>query len=171
MPARLAAVQAAHPGVDASRVWTTLCVIASLERLNVCFLSGDGDRYPEREMTILDAGHVWLERHAAQCAPLADALADGALAACARRVTARWHAACEARVAALRRSKGMRAGAGVSRTHRALTNIARALVIKHETFAPFLSEPLDGLQRWQMFAIVVTLVLSQLLVNIWMCAA
>jgi hypothetical protein len=32
----------------------------------------------------------------------------------------------------------------------------------------FLSEPLDGLQRWQMFMIIVTLVCSHLLVNIWM---
>jgi hypothetical protein len=37
-----------------------------------------------------------------------------------------------------------------------------------QTFATFLSEPLDGLQRWQMFMIIVTLVVSQLLVNIWM---
>ena len=28
--------------------------------------------------------------------------------------------------------------------------------------------PLDGLQRWQMFMIIITLVFSQLLVNIWM---
>jgi hypothetical protein len=27
----------------------------------------------------------------------------------------------------------------------------RAFTTKHETFATFLSEPLDGLQRWQMF--------------------
>ena len=63
---------------------------------------------------------------------------------------------------------------------------------KHETFSTFLSEarfrrlcmpcalspvsdarsthrqPLDGLQRWQMFFILITLVASQLLVNIWM---
>ena len=29
-------------------------------------------------------------------------------------------------------------------------------------------QPLDGLQRWQMFFILITLVASQLLVNIWM---
>jgi len=29
-------------------------------------------------------------------------------------------------------------------------------------------QPLDGLQRWQMFMILVTLIMSQLLVNIWM---
>jgi len=31
------------------------------------------------------------------------------------------------------------------------------------------SEPLDGLQRWQMWCIVLSLVLTQLLTNIWMC--
>ena len=30
------------------------------------------------------------------------------------------------------------------------------------------NQPLDGLQRWQMFMIIITLVFSQLLVNIWM---
>jgi hypothetical protein len=168
MPARLSALQAGG-AVDAERVWTTLCAVAALQRLNVCFLWGDGDLYPEREMTVVDAGHAWVERQAAECPALADVLADGALAAAARRATRRWHAAAEARVAALRRSQAVRANAGVAALHRALTNVTRALVVKHETFAPFLSEPLDGLQRWQMFAIVVTLVLSQLLVNIW-CA-
>ena len=35
---------------------------------------------------------------------------------------------------------------------------------------PFFSScrPLDGLQRWQMFMILITLIISQLLVNIWM---
>ena len=32
----------------------------------------------------------------------------------------------------------------------------------------FLSEPRDGLQRWQMFIILISVVISQLLVNIWM---
>jgi hypothetical protein len=55
-----------------------------------------------------------------------------------------------------------------SHVHRTATGVVRALVSRHQTFATFLSEPLDaGLQRWQMFVIVVTLVCSQLLVNIW----
>jgi hypothetical protein len=29
-------------------------------------------------------------------------------------------------------------------------------------------QPLDGLQRWQMFVILISVVISQLLVNIWM---
>jgi len=32
----------------------------------------------------------------------------------------------------------------------------------------FAIQPLDGLQRWQMFIILISVVVSQLLVNIWM---
>ena len=59
----------------------------------------------------------------------------------------------------------------LSHVHRIGTELMRALVTQHETFATFLSEPLDGLQRWQMFMILITVVCSQLLVNIWMCVA
>ena len=40
---------------------------------------------------------------------------------------------------------------------------------QNDTIRTFLSEPLDGLQRWQMFMILITLIISELLVNIWMC--
>ena len=81
----------------------------------------------------------------------------------------------------------------LSHVHRIGTELMRALVTQHETFATFLSEPLDGLQRWQsacsalvewgcdsaaeqyccphplaVFMILITVVCSQLLVNIWM---
>jgi hypothetical protein len=45
--------------------------------------------------------------------------------------------------------------------HRIGTELMRALVTQHSTFATFLSEPLDGLQRWQMFMILITVVCSQ----------
>jgi hypothetical protein len=38
---------------------------------------------------------------------------------------------------------------GLSHLHRTCTELARAVITKHSTFATFLSEPLDGLQRWQ----------------------
>jgi hypothetical protein len=57
----------------------------------------------------------------------------------------------------------------LSQTHRASTEILRALVTRHETFAVFLSTPMDGLQRWQLFMILISVIGSQLLVNIWMC--
>ena len=43
MPARLAALQAVDPSVDVSRVWTTMCCVAHLQRLNVSWVWGDGD--------------------------------------------------------------------------------------------------------------------------------
>ena len=45
----------------------------------------------------------------------------------------------------------------------------RALITQHPTMSTFLSEPLEGMQRWQKFVALITLVCSQLLVNIWMC--
>jgi hypothetical protein len=33
--------------------------------------------------------------------------------------------------------------------HRTITSVVAAFITKHSTFATFLSEPLDGLQRWQ----------------------
>jgi hypothetical protein len=100
---------------------------------------------------------------------LAEALADGTVRTAAKKTTSLWHRACEQRVLDLRRSKAIRDEMSRSQTHRSITGIARAAVMQHETFATFLSEPLDGLQRWQMYMILVTLVISQLLVNIWMC--
>jgi hypothetical protein len=44
-----------------------------------------------------------------------------------------------------RRSRQM----GLSHLHRTCTELARAVITQHSTFATFLSEPLDGLQRWQ----------------------
>ena len=75
--------------------------------------------------------------------------------------------------------------------HRSSTHMPYRRAPQNETFRTFLSEcvqmscrclaelltlaprltahrPLDGLQRWQMFMILITLIISQLLVNIWM---
>ena len=41
-------------------------------------------------------------------------------------------------------------------------------VPQNDTCRTFLAEPLDGLQRWQMWMILITLIISQLLVTIWM---
>jgi hypothetical protein len=73
----------------------------------------------------------------------------------------KWREACEWRVAELRRTKAIREQMGLSHVHRISTELMRALVTQHNTFATFLSEPLDGLQRWQMFMILITVVCSQ----------
>ncbi len=118
----------------------------------------------------MDAAQEWIERYAAQHPALAEALADGLVQQRARGVTVLWRRTNEMRVMELRRSPAIRNQMSLSHAHRTLTAVLRAFCTKHGTFATFLSEPLDGLQRWQMFMIVVTLVLEQLLVNIWMCA-
>jgi hypothetical protein len=209
LPARLAR---AHGGdTDATRVWTTLCVIAVLERSPVCWLWGDGELYPSRERTIVDAAREWVKTYAAARPALAAALADGALQRRARRVTTLWHRACEERVAELRRSEPIRAQMHASHIRRTCTELARAVITQHSTFRVFLSEPLDGLQRWQsamcprimrahahaclrrqrclhlavpatrlcvltrsagvlsftVFMILISVILTQLLVNIW----
>ena len=109
----------------------------------------------------------------------------------ARRTTKYWNRAWEQRVTELRASPALRHQMARSHVHRTAIGVTRAMVAnvraiarlgvpcsthlpsrrapQNETFRTFLSEPLDGLQRWQMFMILVTLIISQLLVNIWMC--
>jgi hypothetical protein len=42
MPRRLAAVRTADPSANVERVWTTMCCIRVLERMNTCWIWGDG---------------------------------------------------------------------------------------------------------------------------------
>jgi hypothetical protein len=60
-----------------------------------------------------------------------------------------WHRAWEARVNELRRTEAVTAKRALSHAHRACTDLMRAFTTRHATLATFLSEPLDGLQRWQ----------------------
>ncbi len=64
-------------------------------------------------------------------------------------MTSLWKRANEQHVVQLRRTHGIRKQMNASHVHRTLVGIAHAFCRKHETFATFLSEPLDGLQRWQ----------------------
>jgi hypothetical protein len=146
MPRRLARLP---PEVDAARVWTTLCAVASLERLPVCWAWGDGDLFYEDEKTIVDAGREWVEVQAAVHPSLAAALADGEVLKRAAAVTATWRDVSTRRVHELRRHKAILDQMGESQAHRTLVGIYRAFVTEHSTFRVFLSEPLDGLQRWQ----------------------
>jgi hypothetical protein len=148
MPHRLADLEA--QGVDARRVWTTLCSISVLENLPFCWVWGDGDTYPEEERTIVDAGREWIEQHAIEHPALAEALADGLLVKRAKVITVAWHATQERRVEELRRCDGITDQMAASQSHRTITNVVRAFVTQNDTFACFLSEPLDGMQRWQM---------------------
>ena len=169
IPVRLVMVSHADPEAQVQRVWATLCCIAVLQRLNVSWVHGDGDTYDKEEMTIVDGAFQWLSKHAEKHPKLQAALADGKLLGRAKDVTDLWHHASEARVEELRRSEGIRHFMSLSHLHRSVNSVVRAMCMEHSTFSTFLSTPLDGLQRWQMWCIVVSLVLEQLLVNIWMC--
>ena len=172
MPRRLAAL---GPECQKERVWTTLCCIGLLQTLNVTWLWGptsdNGDAYPPEERTIVDAGREWVEALAAEQPALAEALADGLLAKAGARTVARWHRAWERRVNDLRAGEAVTKTRRKAQTHRTSAELMRAVCTKHETFAVFLSAPLDGLQRWQMWMILISVVASQLLVNIWMFSA
>ena len=161
------ALRALSADAQPARVWCTLCCIAVLERLNVCWISGDGNLYEPQEKTIVDSAYEWIAVMTETQPALAAVLEDGAVLRKAQWVTKKWHLAFEQRVDELRRTKAVRSQLPRRHIHRLCTNLTRAVVTKHSTMATFLSEPLDGLQRWQMFMIIVTLCISQLLVNIW----
>jgi hypothetical protein len=112
-----------------------------------------------------------VEAQAEEHPALGLALADGGVACAARRATTLWRAAWLDAIAELRRSDAVLRNRLLTQAERAYTALWRALVTRHSTFAVFLSEPLDGVQRWQMWVALMTVIASQLLVNIWMCAA
>jgi hypothetical protein len=168
MPHALRTAGAESPGLDAARVWATACAVAVLETFSSCWLWTDGELYPEVERTIVDAGREWLEAQAEAHPALRALLAeDEVLLGRARRAARAWQRAWKARVRALRRAHGVRDRMGLSHAHRVGVALMRALTQKHSTFSVFLSEPLDGLQRWQLFVLLVSVVLTQLLCNIW----
>ena len=170
MPLRLDALRKGDPSeeLELDRVWTTLCCCSFLQSLNVCWLATNGDLYPKEEHTMVDAGYLWIEAHAAKHPALAAALEDGLLEKAAKRTTTQWHRAWKRRVGELRRAEAFTEHHGTAFTHRASSEMVRALFTKHSTFAVFLSAPLDGLQRWQMWCMLLTVIITQLLVNIWM---
>jgi hypothetical protein len=192
MPRRLSALRA-EDGPLVDRVWATMCVIAFLETLNVSWLWTSGDLYPEREVTVVDQGRLWVEAHATEHPALQQALADGALAQAVARTVTLWHRAWEERINELRRQEAIMDHVGISHAHRASTELMRAVCTKHGTvrlcstlllrvrltpptlhpqFSVFLSAPaLEGLQRWQLWMVLVTLVIAQLLVNSACCRA
>lgn len=161
------ALRALSADAQPARVWCTLCCIAVLERMNTSWIAGDGDLYEPQEKTIVDSAYEWIAVMMETQPALAAALEEGAVLKKAQWVTKKWHLAFVRRVDELRRAEAVRSQLPRRHIHRLFTNLTRAVVTKHSTMATFLSEPLEGLQRWQMFMIIVTLCFSQLLVNIW----
>ena len=140
MPRRLASL---GPECQPARVWSTLCCIGLLQTLNMCWLWGptsdNGDAYPPEERTIIDAAREWIEALAAEQPALAAALEDGGLAKAGVRTVARWHRAWERRVNDLRTSEAVTKTMRKAQTQRTSVEVLRALCMKHETFAVFLS--------------------------------
>ena len=127
-PRRLVALQAADPSINASRIWTTLCCIAVLERMNVSWIWGDGDLYPREERTIVDGAREWVESCAAERPALAELLASGALQKRATSTTLLWRRACNQRVAELRRCEAIRSRMNVSHARR---RVPPAALVSH----------------------------------------
>jgi hypothetical protein len=97
----------------------------------------------------VDAGREWLEAQEKAHPALAAALADGEVARMASCLTRLWSRATEERVSELRASQAIEVQMHRSHVHRAVTGVSRMFVLNHPTFSTFLSQPLDGLQRWQ----------------------
>ncbi len=155
------------PELDVERVWVTLLVLSVLQRLSECCLFSEDSEVYER--TIVDAAHAYLDLHKRQHPALAAALADGSVAKKAGNLTARWQAVLGHRVQELRSTEIITSHMTLSHMQRTSSEVARAFMTRHTTFSSFLAPALDGMHRWQLFMILMTLVMSQLLVSIW-CA-
>ena len=154
-------------GMDlAERVWTTLLVLNVLQSQEEMLLFSD-DADP-LERTSVDAALSWLQSVAEKYPVLAPLLAENQLPAHANLVMARWRRLIAHRIAELRRSETVTDAMSIAHVQRISSNLVHKVVTKHDTFSTFLKPPLDGLSRWQMFMILVTIVMSGLLVNIWM---
>jgi len=150
----------------AERVWTTLLVLSVLQRQDESMLFSAEEDPVER--TIVDGGREWLQAQARSHPLLAELLQPDALPAAADKVTARWQAVLNNRVAELRGTETINSGMSLSHIQRVSAELSRSVMTKHDTFSTFLKPAMDGLQRWQLFMILITLVMSSLLVNIWM---
>ena len=155
------------PPLDVDRIWTTLLVLSVLERFSECVLRSD--ILDPEERTIVDAGHAYLDAQAEAHPALRELLASGTLAKKAGSLTAKWQAVLGNRVAEVRATEALTSHMSLAHFQRTSAEVTRALMMRHETFATFLAPAMDGLQRWQLWIILITLVCSQLLVNIWMC--
>ena len=150
----------------AEKVWTTLLVLNVLQdQVEMLLFSDDTDPL---ERTVVDAARQWLDATAARFPLLQPLLADEELPAKAALVMSRWDMVISHRIAELRRSETVTQYMAIAHVQRIGSNLVHKVVTKHDTFSTFLKPPLDGLSRWQLFMILITLVMSGLMINIWM---
>ena len=131
MPRALVRLRAEDPSINVVRVWTTMLCIYVLEKMNVSWIWGDGDLYPEEERTIVDGAREWIEAYALEHPALASVLADGTVRRAAEKTTILWHRAAERRVLELRQAPAIRMQMHRSHVHRTLTSITRAITNQH----------------------------------------
>ena len=135
MPPRLVRVAMQDNSINVARVWTTLCCMCMLQELPFGWIWGDGDLYPETERTIVDAAREWVDKYAEERPALKEALADDKVRRRAKSFTRLWVRAFQERVRELRASPAILAQRNLSQTHRVATEMMRALVMRHDTFA------------------------------------
>ena len=147
-------------------MWTTLLVLNVLEgQVEMLLFSDDTDPL---ERTVVDAARQWLDATAARFPLLRPLLEEDELPARAELVMARWNMVIAHRIAELRRSETVTQYMSIAHVQRIGSSLVHKVVTKHDTFSTFLKPPLDGLSRWQLFMILITLVMSGLMINIWM---
>ena len=131
VPRELAQLRADDPSINVVRVWTTMMCITVLEKMINSWIFGDGDLYPEKERTIVDAAREWIEAYADEHPALESVLADGSVQKFAGKVTLAWHRAAEERTTELRHTRAMREQMHRSHVHRTATSIVRAITNQH----------------------------------------
>jgi len=155
------------PEAQALRVWTTMCCVASMQCWRVSWLWGSGYLYPRVSRTVVDAAREWVERRAAAHPALARALADKSVFKEAKRVSGLWALAWQQRVHATRQADALTSSMWRDHAERIGSKVLYAVSNKHGTFKCFLQSA--GVERrWQSFMLVMTMVMSTLLTNIWM---
>jgi hypothetical protein len=116
---------------------------------------------------VVDAAREWVERRAAAHPALARALADKSVFKEAKRVSGLWALAWQQRVHATRQADALTSSMWRDHAERIGSKVLYAISNKHGMFKCFLQSA--GVERrWQSFMLVMTMVMSTLLTNIWM---
>lgn len=151
---------AAEPPVE--RVWATCLAMACCEGFDVTWLVD-----PDRDLTIVDQSRMWLDRLAADDPRLRAALP--AAVDLARVYVKRWSVAFLDRVNDLRNKENEvnRFGLNTQQALEATGTVVKSLLNDHDTFAVFTSDCMTGLERYQRWMVLLTLVLGGLLITIW----
>ena len=151
----------------AERVWVTLLCMALLEGMENCYIVNGvaSKEMEEEEVTMVDQAESWLTGVASRDADVAAALPGARVRAA--RMTREWALAQEERIAALRRFELSGQHRSAQQVSRVVGEVVRAAQTKHETFSTFLGPPQDGLQRWQKWCMMLTVIIGGLTVETW----